>query len=143
MNIGKLHVLIVHFPIALACAAVLAELLRLAFREDWLSHCGLYCLTLAAVSALPVVITGLVAAQSQEFVGDYASIVTRHQWAGIASFALALAAAAVRLSHPDRLERWWRIAYWVLLALLMAGIAVTGHAGGMLVHGRNYFSFSS
>ncbi len=140
MHIGRLHVVLVHFPIALACAAVLAEALRLVFRKEWFCRCALYCLTLAAIAAVPVVVTGLVTAGSQEFVGDYVSILVRHRFAGIASGVIALAAAGVRLSHTDHIQGWWRAAYCVLLALLLAGVALTGHSGGMLVHGKNYFS---
>ncbi len=106
MHIGRLHVVLLHFPIALACAAVLAEALRLVFRKEWFCRCALYCLTLAAIAAVPVVVMGLVTAGSQEFVGDYVSILVRHRFAGIAFAVIAVAAAGVRLSHPDHIRGW-------------------------------------
>ncbi len=140
MNIGKLHVLLVHFPIALAFCAVLADILWLATRKDRFKDAGVYCLILAAVSALPVVITGLAMARSQEFVGDYLSIVTTHKYLGITSFTIAALAAIIRLSCRQRLKGLWLIAYCVLILALAISIAFTGHYGGMLVHGKNFLS---
>jgi uncharacterized membrane protein len=37
MEIGKLHVILVHFPIALALSAVLADILLAVTRKDYLS----------------------------------------------------------------------------------------------------------
>ncbi len=140
MNIGKLHVLLVHFPIALAFCAVLADILWLVTRKDRFRDAGVYCLVLAAVSALPVVITGLAMARSQEFVGDYLSIVTTHKYLGITSFTIAALAAVIRLSCRQRLKGLWLIAYCVLILALAISIAFTGHYGGMLVHGKNFLS---
>ena len=140
MNIGKLHVLLVHFPIALAFCAVLGDILWLVTRKDRFRDAGVYCLVLAAVSALPVVITGLAMARSQEFVGDYLSIVTTHKYLGITSFTIAALAAIIRLSCRQRLKGLWLIAYCVLILALAISIAFTGHYGGMLVHGKNFLS---
>ena len=140
INIGKFHVLIVHFPIALGFCAVLADLLWLATRKDRFRDAGIYCLILAAISALPVVITGLAVARSQEFVGDYLSIVTTHKYLGITSFTIAALAAIIRLSCRQKLKGLWLVAYCVLILALVVSIAFTGHYGGMLVHGKNFLS---
>ena len=94
MNIGKLHVVLVHFPIALAIVAGMADLLWVTMRKDALRHTGFYCLVLAALSAVPAVITGVAEARSQQFVGDYVSIVVAHKWWGIAALAFSVLAAA-------------------------------------------------
>ena len=140
MNIGKLHVLLVHFPIALGFCAVLADILWLVTRKDRFKDAGVYCLVMAAVSALPVVITGLAVARGQEVVGDYLSIVTAHKYLGITSFTIAALAAIIRLSCRQRLKGPWLIAYCVLILALAVSIAFTGHYGGMLVHGKNFLS---
>ena len=134
MNIGKLHVVIVHFPIALASCAVLADLLWLATRKDRFRDAGIYCLVLAAISALPTIITGLILAQGEEFVGNDLSIVATHKYLGIASFVIAVLAAIVRLKC-QRLEKRWLAAYCILMLALLVSISLTGYYGGMLVHG--------
>ncbi len=140
MNIGKFHVLIVHFPIALGFCAVLADLLWLVTRKNRFRDAGIYCLVLAAISALPVVITGLAVARSQEFVGDYLSIVTTHKYLGIASFIIAGLAAGVRFGCREQLKKWWLVGYCILMLSLVVAIALTGHYGGMLVYGKNFLS---
>ncbi len=136
MNIGKLHVVIVHFPIALAVCAVLADLLWLATRKDSFKNAGMYCLALAGIWALPVVITGLIKAWGWQFGG----IVTVHKYLGIASFVIAVLAAGIRLGCRQRMKKWWLAGYCVLMLALAVCIALTGHYGGMLVHGQNFLS---
>ncbi len=140
MSIGKLHVVIVHFPIALAFCAVLADLLWIVTRKDRFRDAGIYCLVLAAISALPVVVTGLAVARGREFAGDYVSIVTTHKYLGIASFIIAGIAAGIRFGCRQQLKRWWLIGYCILMLALVISIALTGHYGGMLVHGKNFLS---
>jgi len=140
MEIGKLHVVLVHFPIALAFSAILAEVLWLATRRHTFAEAGVYCLVLAAVSAVPVVITGLLVAKSMEFVGSEVSIVSAHKYWGIAALVFAVLSAIVRLVHRERPAKWWLIGYCASLVVLGVCMALAGHYGGMLVHGKNFLS---
>ena len=58
MEIGKLHVILVHFPIALALSAVLADFLYAITRKEFFRISGMYCLILAAIAIIPTVYTG-------------------------------------------------------------------------------------
>ncbi len=135
MNIGELHVVIVHFPIALAVCAVLADLLWLATRKDIFKNAGMYCLVLAGISALPVVITGLIKGW-----GWQSGIVTAHKYLGITSFVIAVVAAGIRLGCREGMKKWWLVGYCILMLALVICIAITGHYGGMLVHGQDFLS---
>lgn len=139
MDIGKLHVVVVHFPIALALCAVLANVLWLAIPKDIFKRSAIYCLVLAVVSSLAAVITGFVTARGQELTGDYVNIFAIHKYLAIASFIAAVLVAGIKLGRP-RLEKWWLAAYWLLMLALAVSIALTGHYGGMLVHGKNFLS---
>lgn len=57
-NFGRLHVQLLHFPIALTLAAVLADLLYLLLRKAPLKAAGYYCIVFAAVMAVPTVAAG-------------------------------------------------------------------------------------
>ena len=140
MNIGKLHVLVVHFPIALALAAVLAEALWLATRKDALKQAGLYCLVLATVSSLPAIVAGMALERSMTFVGDDLSILASHKTWAIGSFVAALVATGARLALPRSAKWWWLAGYFAILVALVVCISLTGHYGGMLVHGENFLS---
>jgi uncharacterized membrane protein len=140
MNIGKPHVIIVHFPIALGLAAFLADLLWVIMRSPRFRHAGLYCLVLAALSGVPAVIMGLAAAGGEEYAGDYARIVDLHKYFGMSVLGIAVLAASIRLIGRDQLKRWWLLAYCVLMVGLVIAIGFTGHLGGMLVHGKDFLS---
>ena len=135
MNIAKVHVLVVHFPIALTFAAVLAEALWLITRKEAFKHAGLYCLVLAVASALSSIITGLARESSMEFIGDDKAIVTSHKaWATV-SFVVGVLTVSARLVLLKLQKRWLRVAYATMLTLLAVCIAATGYYGGVLVHG--------
>ncbi len=140
MEIGKLHVVLVHFPIALALSAILAEVLWLATKRRAFDEAGAFCLVLAAVSAVPVVVTGLLVAKSMEFVGSEVSIVTAHKYWGIAALVFAVLSAIVRLVHRERPAKWRLVGYYVCLLFLGMCVSLAGHYGGMLVHGKNFLS---
>ncbi|HEC61224.1 MAG TPA: hypothetical protein ENI27_03105 [bacterium] len=140
MDIGKLHVLVIHFPIALAFCTLLADLLWLATRKDKFRYTGTYCLVLGAISGLPAVVTGLMVASGQEFVGDYLSILIAHKYWGIACFIAAILAAIVRLSWRNKLKKWRVVIYGILVLAFVISAAQAGHYGGMLVHGKNFLS---
>lgn len=135
MDIAKLHVLVVHFPIALTFAAVLAEALWLITRKETFKHAGLYCLVFAVASALPSIITGMARASSMEFIGDDKAILASHGAWAIVSFVVGVLTVGARLVLL-RLQKWWLwVAYAPMLAFLAVCIAATGYYGGMLVDG--------
>ena len=140
MNIGELHVVIVHFPIALALCAVLADLLWVVTRKDSCKNAGMYCLILAGISALPVIVTGLIKVGGREFGGDYLFMITVHKYLGITCFVIAALAAGIRLGCRGGMKKWWLAGYCVLMLALAVCISITSHYGGMLVHGAKFLS---
>ena len=132
--------MLVHFPIALALCAALADLLWLITRKESFKSAGLYCLVLAAISAIPTVVTGLIEASGKEFAGEYATIVETHKYLAIACLVIAIAAAAIRLRSRGQMKRWWLACYCILIIALAIAIPITGHYGGMLVHGKDFLA---
>ena len=140
MDIGKFHVMLVHFPIALVLCAALADLLWVITRKESFKNAGLYCLVLATISAIPTVVTGLIEASGKEFAGQYVAIAKTHAYLAIACLVLAIAAASIRLASRGQMKKWWLGAYCILIIALAVGIAITGHYGGMLVHGKDFLA---
>ena len=140
MDVGKLHVVLVHFPIALALCAALADLLWLITRKESFKSAGLYCLVLAGISAIPTVVAGLIEAGGKEFAGEYATIVETHEYLAIACLVIAIAAASIRLGCRGQMKKWWLACYCILIIALAVAIPITGHYGGMLVHGKNFLA---
>lgn len=141
--VGRLHPLVVHFPIALAIVAVAAEWWRSLSRREGLSPLTRPLLWLAAVAAVFAAGSGWFNAM-HEHGGDEGTTLALHRWIGIgtaigllltAAWCQSLSAALVRPSASAIAQlgafRW---------TALIAGIsvAVTGHLGGELTHGSNY-----
>src|SRR4051794_41751657 len=87
-TLGRFHVVIVHFPIALLLVAGLLELWRAFKREEKPSPTALMCLVVGGVAA--VVSSGLGWIHKSYFGSDGG--VSIHQWLGIATAASAIAA---------------------------------------------------
>ena len=142
MEIGKLHVILVHFPIALALSAVLADFLLAVTHKDYFRICGMYCLVLAAIAIIPTAFTGdqLLDMEKSQLSPDYLSIAYTHRDLAVTSLVLVLTAAAIRIFRKNHLKKWWLAAYTILIILIFGFISATGHFGGMLSHGKNYLS---
>ena len=133
--IGRLHPLILHFPIGLVLAAAAAELLAiLTGRERWRAV-GVANLRAGAASACLAAVAGW-ALTSAPFV-EPSRLLEWHRWSGVAGAAAAMAAAAAswRLREPSRArERVYQAA--LLGAAALIGIAA--HLGGTLVWGTSF-----
>jgi uncharacterized membrane protein len=140
MALGKFHVILVHFPIALAMAAVLGDVLWIIWRKDFFRGAAFYCLLLAALAAIPTVVTGDMHLDEKQYAPDseYSPIAEKHEDFGIASMCVLIAAALVRAVRRNQPKGWWLGAYVVLIAAIAALISITGYYGGDLSHGPRY-----
>lgn len=140
--VGRLHPLSVHFPIALLCAAALAELLHLVCGRSGARQAMRFCLGLGTLGALCAVLLGLAAARGESFPGELAAAFERHRVLGIATAVLAiacwlLAARATAEGAGPRLLLAWR----ALLTLTVLALVLAGHFGGILVFGPDHIPF--
>ena len=140
---GRLHPLLVHFPIALALVAVAAEWWRGIRRIEGMSPLTMPLLWLAAVSAIAATATGWLNA-ANEHDGSTDLTLDRHRWIGTATTVALLGMAwwgrslCASLVHPTA-EAFARLgAFRWMAAVLGLAVAVTGHLGGELVYGKNY-----
>ena len=142
MEIGKLHVLFVHFPIALALSAVLADFLLLVTRKDFFRICGMYCLVLAAIAIIPTAFTGdnLLDMKRPQLKPDYLHIANIHADLAVTSLVLVISAAVIRGFWKNHLKKGWLAVYSVLIVLIFVFISLTGHYGGMLAFGKDFLS---
>lgn len=135
---GRLHPLVVHFPIALILAALGARVLGLKEAARW-------CLWIGALGSLAAVTSGWLSASAQ---GYRPATVFSHRWLGVATSIAALLAAVTfeaarrRIAGAsqrvaERAPRSDAASVFALALLFLAAILVgiTGHMGGKLVHG--------
>lgn len=135
--LGRLHPLAVHFPVGLLVFAAFLELLTLKNFDGKLRP-GIHMLiTAGAISAGLSVVFGLLLAQD----GDYGEeLLSLHQWIGITSFVLGLGTWYLHGKAAKDIQLKNIRPYRLLLVLSAAGIAIAGHYGASLTHGKDYLS---
>ena len=133
--VGKLHPMLVHFPIGLVLAAAAAELIAIhTGRPAWRTIAVANVRAGAAMGAITVVAGWALA--SAPFV-EPTRLLTWHRWTGVAAATTAIGAAL--------LSRWSRVpsgrsAFVYRTALFAAAVfvALAGHLGGTLVWGAAF-----
>lgn len=134
---GRLHPMLVHFPIALILAAALIELLRAGFRRGP-SRTAVTMLCLGVLGAAAAIGTGWLngAFEPRSGIG---TAIELHRWFAVAGGSVALLAApfgaiALRRTTSRRMTIVFR-------ATLLVAAGVTGfaaHLGGRMVYGAGY-----
>lgn len=137
---GRLHPLIVHFPIALILLAAAVETVRLKWDRPAFAHLVPFLLAVGALGALAASGTGWVFALESYPRPSLRWALDWHRWLGIATTVLSGIAAwlAWRLADsPTARGRWLRRAVIGLTALLLT---VAAHLGALMVWGEDYFT---
>jgi uncharacterized membrane protein len=133
--VGKLHPLLVHFPIGLILAAAAAELVAIhTGRADWRAIAAANVRAGAAMGALTA-IAGWGLASSD--VVEPSRLLAWHGWIGAAAAVSAIGAALLSIGANDR-ARGRLAAYRAALFGAAALVAVAGHLGGTLVWGADF-----
>jgi uncharacterized membrane protein len=133
--IGRLHLLLIHFPIALVIAAAAAEGAAIVTADDRWHTLAVRNVRAGAVFALLAAIAGW--RLSLEMGMSASPLLEWHRWLGTIGGVVTLAAAIATAGNGGRSPlavRNYRI------ALFAAGmlVAVAAHLGGLLVWGANF-----
>ena len=133
---GKFHLLLLHFPIALLLTAGVAELLSGLRGNRLPSAVVQFCLTVAAVAIVPTVAFGWVYAAAGNGVGE-PQLLAAHRWLGTTAgvWVLGTALCATRDARYGVRSRSVQVALAVAILLVIA----TAHAGGLMAHGSDFF----
>jgi uncharacterized membrane protein len=140
---GRLHPLVLHFPIALLLLAAALEVVRLKWDRPGLGRTITLLMALGATGALVATATGWEFAVESHPRPSLRWMLQWHRWLGVVTTALACIAAslAFRLSEaPTSGSRWLRRATIWLTSLVLIGAA---HLGALMVWGEDYFDLSS
>ncbi len=139
--LGRLHPVLVHFPIGLLIAAVFLELIHALFGRERgrPGGAGLWCVVLGALGAGAAAWAGWTNADVETHGRAVASLIETHRWLGIATCAVAGLVALLGLGAlraPGKLTGVYRVG--VVLGAIMVGVA--GHWGGTIVFGDGYLT---
>jgi uncharacterized membrane protein len=130
--LGRIHPLVIHFPIALVLIAACAELIATFSGR-------LYWRTVAVANVRAGAAFGVIAAIAGWFLPrvlglDSTALLEWHRWLGTLA-ALCIVAAALVSAGADRRSPMEFRLYRLTLFSAAALVAVTGHLGGLLVWG--------
>ncbi|MEK6781292.1 MAG: DUF1549 domain-containing protein [Bacteroidota bacterium] len=135
--LGRLHPLIVHFPIALLVVALFLEIFSWN-KKDQGFRSGLYIILLiGTLSAIVAAVFGLLLKEQDEYSSNALTI---HQWSGIATAVLATTTFYFfRLSGRNDNSQLLK-AYRSFLIFSVIGVTIAGHYGASLTHGTDYLT---
>jgi mono/diheme cytochrome c family protein len=137
--VGRFHVLVIHFPIALLTTAAFLEMF--AAGRSWQSPLPAVrlCVLIGALSATVAVPLGWLHADLGGHGNGSGLLLSIHRWLGTAAgvWSVALVLLSERDGHHNQRTWSFRILLWVGGLL----VAMTSHLGGLLVHGGSYFDW--
>lgn len=130
--LGRLHALVVHFPIAMFIGALGVELFGLWRRDRDYERVAQVMLVVGALGAIAAAFFGWFAGGF--YLTDRNPVLMVHRWLGTAialfGFVLLYVSTTARRAPAKP-----RTAYWVLLGGMTIAIAIQGYFGGTFMHG--------
>ena len=137
---GRLHPLVLHFPIALIMLAAVVEAARLKWDRPALAQLVPFLLATGALGALVASATGWVFAHDYFPPPSDGWMLNWHRWLGISTTVLAGISAWISSQRAYALrtrDRWLRRSAVWLTAIILT---VTAHLGALMVWGADYFN---
>jgi uncharacterized membrane protein len=140
-TMGRMHVVVVHFPIALLLVAGAIELWRSLRRSPAASPTAIACLILGALGGAVSIAMGYLHQGFGNYGGEQLAVLRRHEWLGYITIGVAIACLLPLVVHRYNQERRTALRVYRYGAVLCAAlVAVTGHFGGTLTHGPGYLT---
>jgi uncharacterized membrane protein len=133
--VGRLHPVLVHFPVALVLVALLAETMCMIRREGRYNDAARFMITTAAWISIPAAITGFFRAGSITMDAAEQSLFAVHRVAGIATPVLVFLCAGLAEGTRRSGQIWELMLYRVVLVLAAISAAIAGYYGGEIVFG--------
>jgi len=129
---GRLHPLVVHFPISLLWVGLLLECIAWRKKSDQFQSAISVILWVGTITAALAVGLGFILINQDDYTGN---TITIHQWSGILTAILSGLTLYAFISKESK-------SYRLLLFLTVLGVSFAGHYGAMLTHGEDYLDLS-
>ena len=130
--LGRLHPLVVHFPISLLWVGLILECIEWRKKTEQFHAAIGVILWIGTVTAALAVSLGFILINQDDYNG---STITIHQWSGIAT---TIFSSLTLFAFSTKEFKSYRI----LLFLTVLGVTFAGHYGAMLTHGEDYLSLN-
>jgi len=129
---GRLHPLVVHFPISLLWVGLLLECIAWRKKSDQFQSAIGVILWVGTITAALAVGLGFILINQDDYTGN---TITIHQWSGIVTAILSGLTLYAFISKETK-------SYRLLLFLTVLGVSFAGHYGAMLTHGEDYLDLT-
>jgi len=134
--LGRLHPMIVHFPVALLVCAGMLEIL--ALKRPSARPSARTCLYIGAASSIVAAGMGWLIAAHEPHSRSELQVLEAHRWTGIATAVFAVVAAILAAIEARRSRPTLAAAYRYALFSSVLVVSFAGHMGGALVYGEDY-----
>jgi uncharacterized membrane protein/mono/diheme cytochrome c family protein len=136
--LGKFHVMVVHFPIALLLAAAAGEVWSLWRRNGQPAPAVRFCVLLGAISAVVSAVLGWLHAASGYGLDSPVILAWHRNFGTATAIASVILAVLSEIESRRGMRSWWFRLLLLLVALL---VAVAGYFGGRLAYGDDFFNW--
>ncbi|ANW95862.1 hypothetical protein AXE80_06015 [Wenyingzhuangia fucanilytica] len=134
--LGRMHPLLVHFPVGLLVVALFLEILSFRDKKSELRGGIKWMVYLGALSAFFSAVFGWLLRTQENYSG---SLVNNHQYTGIATTVLAVITAFVLRNTLNKKNKDLRL-YRLMLMITVVVLSIAGHLGANLTHGEDYLT---
>jgi len=135
--LGRLHPMVVHFPLGLILFAAILELFTIGRFNSKLRPGIKICLITGVTASVISAAFGWLLAADEEYTGNTFTV---HQWSGIAT-AISGSLVLLLLFRLKKHQQSSTVGiYRTMLFVTAAGISITGHFGASLTHGDEYLT---
>ncbi len=137
---GRLHPMLVHFPIGLLLPACAIEMWAAMRRRVEVSPSAFVCVLAGALGALAAATTGWLTGEFEPQSVSLVQTIFLHRWIGVATASAGTATlllGAVARARPASDALGW---YRAILIVTALGAGLGGHLGGTIVRGEGYLT---
>jgi uncharacterized membrane protein/YHS domain-containing protein len=136
--LGKLHVLVVHLPIALLPLAGIFELIGIKLHSKTWQFSARINFIFGGLAALTAASFGWIAASQSNYTGELAEVLQVHRWLGVSVASLSLLGLLGLLVTRGRHKKLGTTLYRITLFVLLIVVPITAHFGGSMIYGTDY-----
>ncbi len=138
---GRLHPMVVHFPIALLVTAAVIELWSPKRNPEQKGPgAALVCLTIGALGAVAAAAFGWLNAEYENHGRALAQTLFWHRWLGVSLAVVSIVTWIFALIQAKKPNPGTRRCYRIGLLATVGLVAGTGHLGGVMTHGDTYLT---
>ena len=139
---GQFHPAVTHLPVAMMMVAALAEIIRWWKPAAFLEIVAAFNLHIGAISGIVAAVMGWCLAETEGVTAELKATLFWHRWLGIGTAVLAVVLVALWHRHRVRPGKGVLAVYRIGLLVGAALVSITGHLGGTLVYGLDWYKWA-